>query len=125
MSTIHKIPEYKYDDCTVHRWVDGDTLIMTARAHFDMGFGNVISGAHTGRFRLYGIDAFERREPLGPAATEFVNHLMPAGTAVCAETYQQPDSFGRYLANLWLPGRPEEVVNAELVEEHLAIVKFW
>jgi len=125
MSTIHKIPDYTYDDCTVLRWVDGDTLEMTARAHFDMGFGNIITGAHTGRFRLWGMDAFERRDPLGPAATEFVNSRMPVGAAVCAKTYKDPDNFGRYLALLWLPGQPDSCINAELVEAKLAIERYW
>jgi endonuclease YncB( thermonuclease family) len=125
MITIHKIPEYSYDDCTVLNWVDGDTLDMDVRAHFDMGFKVKITGQYTGRFRLYGIDAFERREPLGPAATAFALRKMPVGSAVCARTFRDPDNFGRYLATLWLPGFPEETINAELVSIGFAVERYW
>lgn len=118
--SVFRIPAYRYEDCTVVRWVDGDTLVMKARAHFDMGFKMVITGQFEGHFRLSGIDAWERRDPLGPAATAYVNRTMPAGTTVCAETFKDPDSFGRYLAKVWLPGYEDLSINAQLVTAHLA-----
>lgn len=121
MSTITVIPQYEYDDCTVLRWVDGDTLDMQVRAHFDMGFKVILTGQYTGRFRLHGINAFEKRHELGPEATAFSDHMMPLGTAVCAKTFKDPDNFGRYLAILWLPGEPEVTVNAELLSIGLAV----
>ena len=133
MTLVHRIPDYTYEDCTVLRWVDGDTLDMSARAHFstsftaDPGFKilatvtQAVTIEFTGRFRLHGIDAYEKRDPLGPNATAFSQGYMPVGTAVCAKTYKDPDNFGRYLAILWLPESPDVTLNAELLEVQLAV----
>jgi endonuclease YncB( thermonuclease family) len=121
MSTIHKIPEYLYEDCTVQRWVDGDTLVMRAAVQFDPGFHIDLTVGYTGMFRLLFVDAWEKREPLGPAATAFVNMLMPVGSAVCARTYKDPDNFGRYLADLWTPEAPDFTVSAQLIEAGLGV----
>lgn len=115
MSTI-KMPAYQYDDCTVERWVDGDTLVMTARQKFDMGFHVTVQGEYAGMFRLLHVNAWERHDiPRGPEATAFVNQMMPVGTAVCAATEKDPDKYGRYLAELWLPGHPETTISAEII----------
>lgn len=115
------LPEYLYEDCTVLRWVDGDTLDMQARVAFDPGFKFKVTVQYEGRFRLLFVDAWERRDPLGPAATAFVNMLMPAGSAVCARTYKDPDNFGRYLADLWVPEAPEFTVSAQLIDAGLGV----
>jgi endonuclease YncB( thermonuclease family) len=109
------MPEYLYDDCTVIRWVDGDTLDMRAAVTFDPGFKIDVTIGYTGRFRLLGVDAWEKRETGGSAATMFVNGVMPIGTKVCARTRKDPDNFGRYLADLWLPGHPEQTISAEII----------
>lgn len=118
---VHRIADYLYDDCTVLRWVDGDTLDMQARAHFDMGFKVIITGQYEGRFRLLYVDAYEKRESLGPAATALVNKRMPPGATVCARTVPDPDNFGRYLAELWLPEYPGFTIGAELLSANLAV----
>lgn len=121
MTTVHKMPTYFYDDCTVINWVDGDTLDMVCRAHFDMGFGVIVSGQYTGRFRLRDINAYEKRDiPLGPAATAFAEGAMPPGSSVQTETFKDPDNFGRYLARIWLPGSLVPI-NAQLLDAKLAV----
>lgn len=117
---IVKVPAYEYDDCTVLHWVDGDTLDMQVRSTFDPGFKIKVTVEFEGRFRLLYVDAYERREPLGPAATAFANNRMPPGAAVCCRTLKDPDNFGRYLAELWLPSNPEETISAELIRVGLA-----
>jgi endonuclease YncB( thermonuclease family) len=134
MTIIHRVPDYTYPDCTVLNWVDGDTLDMQARAHFDGTFTvdpgfkfqvtahTTITTEFTGRFRLHGVDAYEKRDlPLGPEATAFAQGYMPVGSAVSAKTYKDPDNFGRYLAILWLPESPDITLNGELLEVHLAV----
>lgn len=118
---IVRAPEYVYDDCTVLRWVDGDTLVMRAAVQFDPGFKIDLTVGYTGMFRLLHVDAWEKREPLGPAAAAFVNMLMPPGSAVCARTYKDPDNFGRYLADLWIPGTPEFTISARLIDAGLGL----
>lgn len=128
------MPEYLYEDCTVVRWVDGDTLDMQARAHFqadpvviDPGFKfritmhQSITAQYEGRFRLLHVDAYERRHLLGPTATEFVRDFMPEGEQVMARTYKDPDNFGRYLADLWLPDEPQITVSMALIDAQLGV----
>lgn len=118
---VVRMPEYLYEDCTVMRWVDGDTLVMRAAVEFDPGFKIDLTVGYTGMFRLLYVDAWERRDELGPAATAFVNMMMPVGSKVCARTHKDPDSFGRYLADLWVPEAPEFTISALLLDAGLGV----
>lgn len=124
MTTV-TMPEYLYEDCTVLNWVDGDTLDMQARQTTTIDPGFKIEAKLTiqyeGRFRLLFVDAWEKREPLGPAATAFVRMMMPEGSAVCARTHKDPDNFGRYLADLWVPEAPELTISAQLISAGLGV----
>lgn len=117
---IVKVPAYQYDDCTVLHWVDGDTLDMQVRSTFDPGFKIKVTVEFEGRFRLLYADAFERYHDGGPEATAFAHGLMPPGALVHCRTLKDPDNFGRYLADLWLPGQPERTISAELIRVGLA-----
>lgn len=117
---IVKVPAYQYDDCTVLHWVDGDTLDMQVRSTFDPGFKIKVTVEFEGRFRLLYADAFEKREPGGSFATAFAAEMMPPGSLVHCRTMKDPDNFGRYLADLWLPSNPENTISAELIRVGLA-----
>lgn len=54
------------ESVTVERVIDGDTFVTT-------------SGLHV---RTLGIDACERSDPAGPAATELARDLLPVGARV-------------------------------------------
>lgn len=81
----------------VERIVDGDTVVATLDAGFQMSIRQTL--------RLLGIDAPEMRDPDGEerrlayAATVELGRLV-AGKTVFVKTHKL-DSFGRYLAQLW------------------------
>jgi endonuclease YncB( thermonuclease family) len=104
---VIRIPEYKFM-ARIDRWVDGDTAKMTVflGSRFDpidIGFGlrHIIADEYVGTFRLSGINAPEARSPEGPAATEMAKAIAPEGTTLEMMTSKDPDSFGRYIAELW------------------------
>lgn len=60
--------DYTYKVLEVIRVVDGDTI----DCRISVGFG--IDA--TFRFRVFGIDAVEKRDPLGPAATDYTRRWL-------------------------------------------------
>lgn len=80
--------------------VDGDTYDFLV----DQGFNDYPYMT----IRLLAVDTPEtNRAPTkiaGDAATEYVRLLMPIGSRVLLHTRPDPDSFGRYLARIALPG---------------------
>lgn len=85
------------------RVVDGDTVDL----RIDLGFHLT----HERRFRLYGIDTPEIRGTEKEAGTAAKNHLIGlldtgvkvgARLKVLTHKGSQTDSFGRYLATLYL-----------------------
>jgi micrococcal nuclease len=101
-------PPFESFDARVERVVDGDTLIAT-------------TGGRAVRVRLIGIDAPESVQPDAPvecygrAASDVLERLLPAGTAVRAAHQDggRRDRFGRDLWDVWLPDGT--FVQAELV----------
>ena len=107
------------------RVVDGDTVDLRV----DMGFHM----AATLRFRLLGVDAPELFRGKGDkaqahAAKLFVEQVLMKDTMASGPwplriQTQKADSFGRWLATIWIqhPGGPERELGAMLMEEGLAV----
>lgn len=81
------------------RVVDGDTIDV-----------RVASGPIT--IRLHGIDAPERDQPLGAAATKALRSLIE-GRAMAIEPVEQRDGYGRMIAKVFVA---DEDVNARMVD---------
>ncbi len=100
-------PTYTYH-AIVRRVIDGDTL----RVDWDLGANIWLRDVP---LRLLGVDAPELRgqtRQAGIAARDWLVSKLPEGTAVTIRT-EKGDSFGRYLAVVWLGG---ENVNDQLVQ---------
>lgn len=89
--------------------MDGDTAIFTVYlgsriAPIDLGFNitHTISDTYRGSFRLFGINAPEKYKTGGTEATQFASQLAPVGTIVEIISSKDPDSFGRYIAEMYL-----------------------
>jgi micrococcal nuclease len=93
----------------VVRVVDGDTIVV------DGGSGPQI-------VRLLGIDTPETVHPdkpvqcYGPEASAYTKHLLTGRTVELTYDRERVDSYGRWLAYVYLPGRPRVFVNARIVE---------
>lgn len=105
---VIRYPEYRFQ-AKINRWVDGDTAEFTVYlgSRFDkielgFGFRHVIADEYDGTFRSYGINAPERNKPGGTEATSFAAMLAPVGATVEIMTSKEPDSFGRYIAEIYL-----------------------
>ncbi len=86
---------------SVRRVVDGDTVDLT----LDLGF--YLHGAY--RFRLLGIDAPERGTPGAAEATAYAREWLAEALTEAARpgvqvraTSHKADSFGRWLADVYL-----------------------
>lgn len=116
--------EYAYAyPAEILRWVDGDTVDMRAWKTIDFGFGQKVTPEHTGRFRLTIVDTPERGEPGWAEATDYCKEMLPAGTVVQIRTYRDPDVFGRYLADITIPGMDTTSISSLLLQNGLA--KVW
>lgn len=111
--------------------VDGDT--------FDITFAYPVGYHHftlTLRVRLFGIDAYERRDPLGPEATQFTDDWVSEGyfgfdggrpfrvqLVPRNERMDNPkDRLDRYLARIWRKS-DGACLNDALVDAGLAVYK--
>lgn len=108
------------------RWVDGDTLWLTAwrEEKLDLGFRNrlFIRHEHDLECRVYGVDTPEHAA--GHPATAAVNEWAPAGSDVTVETFKPnaEDKYGRWLADIRLSdGR---TISTELLSHDLAVPYF-
>jgi micrococcal nuclease len=80
------------------RWIDGDTVDI----EIDLGFHM----KKRDRLRVLGINAPEKKtwsKEAGVLSQTFAEMLAPAGSEVTVRTHKA-DSFGRYLADITLPG---------------------
>jgi endonuclease YncB( thermonuclease family) len=113
-------------DGRVMRWVDGDTLWLTAvkEQKIDFGFRARLTMVfeHDLECRLYGVDTPENNA--GKPAAAAVNLMAPAGSSVKVETFKpnNSDKYGRWLADLTLPdGRN---VTVEILSQKLGVPYF-
>lgn len=107
--------------------VDGDTI----DALIDCGFHNY----HRGRVRLFGINAFELhssdtadKKKAEEAKLKLMEWLLPRDPMSdwnlrLKIVKADPDSFGRWLAEVWWRGTDgvEHHVNKDLLKLHLAV----
>lgn len=104
---------YDYRVVDVVRVVDGDTLDL----RLDLGFH-----LHTSlRFRLLGVDTPERGEPGWAEATEFVRRYLDDARDQQREvraTTQKADSFGRWLAQVYVRDQGGTLSGALLAAGH-------
>jgi endonuclease YncB( thermonuclease family) len=117
------MPAYIYAyHAEVLRWVDGDTVDMRAWQTLDFGFGQKFTPEYTGRFRLTIVDTPERGEPGWAEATDYCKQILPVGTVTQIRTYRDPDNFGRYLADITIPGMGTTSISSLLLQNGLATV---
>lgn len=99
--------EFVYPNVTVTGVYDGDTVYLDIDKGFhDWRLSRNQAGKFTLSYRLLRIDAPEIR-PLatreaGVASRDYLAALV-LGQRVIVQTKQDPDSFGRYLIEMWLP----------------------
>jgi len=113
---------YEYA-ATVRRVIDGDTVDV------DIDLGCSIH--HHVRVRLYGINAPEthgvkktsEEYKRGTAATEFLRKQVEGSELVIHTHKDRKGKYGRYLAELWVPGE-EKSINSLMVEEGHAVEYF-
>lgn len=105
---VIRYPEYKFR-ALITRWVDGDTAEFTVYLgsrfeKIDLGFGirHVIADEYDGTFRMFGINAPEKYKIGGQEAWDYARFLAPENTEVHIMTSKEPDSFGRYIAEIYL-----------------------
>ncbi len=95
---------------TVVRVVDGDTIFVRG------------PGGRTEDVRLIGIDTPETVDPrrpvgcFGPEASAYAKHLLTGRRVFLRYDQELRDRYGRFLAYVWLAGRPGGFVNARLVQ---------
>lgn len=88
-------PAYSYR-ARVLRVIDADTYDVEVDAGFRV-FARM-------PLRLAGVDAPERGTPDGERATALIRDTLgPLPVDVVVQTYKPTDSFGRYLAKVFLP----------------------
>ena len=86
------VPPTTYPITQVTNVVDGDT--------FDCIIKLPLGISYTCRVRCKGYDAFERNEPKGKAAKEYLNTLTKVSKLYIAIDNDYFDSFGRVLGNV-------------------------
>lgn len=82
---------------------DGDTY----RLLLDQGCGD----ARELWVRLHGLDTWELREPLGPAAKSAAEQALRQAQSIVVQTFktrggEDVTSFIRYVADVWVDGTP-------------------
>lgn len=92
-STTMKQPEWIYHAWVID-WVDGDTVKLKV----DQGQRNYKED----NYRLNGINTPERGQLGYKEATQYAELLCPPGAYVVAETYKDPEKYGRYLVDLYI-----------------------
>lgn len=100
---------FTYTHVSLHRVVDGDTVILTIDLGFDVFLHETV--------RLESIDAPERFTAAGPKTTERLKALLANGI-LRLET-SSFDKYHRAVGQLWIPGEPRSVSQV-LLDEGLA-----
>lgn len=109
------------------RVVDGDTVYLKLSKEYDFGFKIKEVKTYEGSFRLIGIDTPELRgknadKIKGRAASERLYELLTTCDKITATTFK-PDSFGRWLVELFIHENDNIVnINELLVKEGHAVI---
>jgi micrococcal nuclease len=78
------------------RVVDGDTIDVD----LDLGFDRIRTRQ---RLRLLGVDTPERGQPGFVEATDWTRDMLSGASRIIVNTVRK-DSFGRWLATVWVDG---------------------
>ena len=89
-------PSYVYR-ATVARVVDGDTI----RCMMSLGLRTYREES----LRVRDVNAPELNTAEGKAARDWLLVLLPPGRSVVVQTHLDRQTFGRYVADLWVEGR--------------------
>ena len=89
------IPEKYVYSGYVLRVIDGDTV----EAHIDLGLWVWVKNRHV---RLLGINMPERRDPLGPSATQYLRDMCFLKMVTLQTQLDRSDKYGRLLATMWV-----------------------
>lgn len=112
-----KLP-FTYHNVEVVRVVDGDTV----RLRIDVGFRMVFED----NFRLADINSPERHQEGGPAATSHMEMLIREAYDIhdgLIVDVTKRDKYGRYLAVLWVGGKPEALsLNEQMIQDGHAVL---
>ena len=84
---------YEYR-ATIDRVIDGDTVDTTMSLGFDT--------YRKERFRILGIDAWEKNTKVGKEALAFAKNLIEGKTFIVKTTKDKKDKYGRYLVAITL-----------------------
>ncbi len=110
---------YQYK-AIIQKVIDGDTLEID----IDLGLSIWIKNE---KIRLYGINTPEvfgvkKSSPeweIGNQASEFVKKLVNGNQEATVETFKdKKEKFGRYLANVYIRIKPEELVGLTGIRVH-------
>ncbi len=88
-------PAYRYA-AAVARVIDGDSIVC----RIDLGFHVHIETP----VRLLGWSCPELREPLGLEAKAEAEAILRAAIRIIVETEKDSQTFGRWLARIWVDG---------------------
>lgn len=122
-------PQYQYE-AEVLAVVDGDTLHLNVTlVDMDLGFDTRITQSQRVIVRLAGIDALPQSTPGGKKATDWLIReiFIPGnemGKVLIRTTKDKKEKYGRYLADLWMPGEdPDQAlsINQTMIELGLAV----
>lgn len=111
--------DYTYTLSDLLRVVDGDTVDLRLSKTVDFGFGVHEQKFYSGRFRLTVVDTPERGQEGWTQATEFTRAWITRNKSIALVTTHKSDSFGRYLADIFLPSG--ESLSGELLRTGLAV----
>lgn len=99
---------FKYN-AIVDYVVDGDTVDLSIDLGFDIW--------HKTRVRLLGLDTPEKWHPYGKVVKKYVQESLEGQRVQIVSSKQ--DKYGRYLAQIYVAGRPE-TFNKHLINEGMA-----
>ena len=91
------------------RVTDGDTIVVQ-------------QGDKEEKIRLCGLDAPERSQPLGDQSTAFLQQLLNEADGQVGIVPVERDRYGRLVAEVFVLGSPEKLVQEELLKAGMAYV---
>lgn len=102
------------------RAVDGDTFDLTIEKRMDFGFYLVEDKQWSTRFRLLGVDTWERNEAGGSAATAYSEAWIKKAIAddVLRGATAKADNFGRWLIDLYRSDTADHLAPLLILEGH-------
>jgi endonuclease YncB( thermonuclease family) len=98
---------------------EGETCFVVEGSIYDGDTLRVDCAGTISKVRLCGIDAPEKAQPMGIEARDKLRSLIPPGGEI--EFYPvETDRYGRTVAEIFVTGEPEIMLNAEMVSAGFA-----